>query len=180
MKLGWDLKLGLNRSLTSWKNANDPSIGDYSFGIGLVGLPQFILGNGSMKRFRSGVWNGVQFSGIQNLRSNEIFSYTVIINNNEVYGTLVNIGGDPSVIIRELISEVGTLERFIWDKQNMKWSDMSGLPRDQCDNYNHCGFNGICNIAISPPCECLRGFKPISQQQWSINNSSDGCVRKPA
>ncbi|KAI3962707.1 hypothetical protein MKW92_012921 [Papaver armeniacum] len=178
MKLGWDLKLGLNRSLTSWKNANDPSIGDYSFGIGLVGLPQFILGNGSMKRFRSGVWNGVQFSGIQNLRSNEIFSYTVIINNNEVYGTLVNMGGDPSVIIRELISEVGTLERFIWDKQNMKWSDMSGLPRDQCDNYNHCGFNGICNIAISPPCECLRGFKPISQQQWSINNWEDGCVRK--
>ncbi|KAI3853134.1 hypothetical protein MKX03_004379 [Papaver bracteatum] len=178
MKFGWDLKTGLNRYFVSWKDVNDPSIGDYSYGVELAGLPQFVLRNGSVKQFRSGVWNGVHYSGIQNLRQNEIFSYTVVINTDEVYGTFVNKGSDPSLIIRELVNDWGKLQRFIWDKQRMKWNDMSVLPRDQCDSYNHCGVNGICNIAISPPCECLRGFTPISQQQWSIYNWTGGCVRE--
>ncbi|RZC83639.1 hypothetical protein C5167_046432 [Papaver somniferum] len=79
MKFGWDLKIGLNRYLTSWKNVNDPSIGDYSYGVELTGLPQFVLRYGSVKQFRSGVWNGVQFSGLQNIKPNEIFSSTVVI-----------------------------------------------------------------------------------------------------
>ncbi|MCL7022473.1 hypothetical protein MKW94_020013 [Papaver nudicaule] len=60
----------------------------------------------------------------------------------------------------------------------MNWKEVSVAPRDQCDNYNNCGVNGICNIAITPPCECLQGFTPISQRQWSIDNWTDGCVRK--
>ncbi|KAI3997353.1 hypothetical protein MKX01_003156 [Papaver californicum] len=178
MKIGWDLKIGLNRYLTSWKNVNDPSTGDYSYGVDLAGLPQFVLRNGLVKQFRSGVWNGVKFSGIQNLLPNEYFSYTTGIKTDEVYGTFVNKGSDPSVITRELVNESGKLQRFIWDNQSMKWNDMSVLPRDQCDSYNYCGVNGICNIAISPPCQCLRGFTPLSQQQWSIYNWTGGCVRE--
>ncbi|KAI3885965.1 hypothetical protein MKX03_002724 [Papaver bracteatum] len=154
MKQGWDLKIGLNRYFTSWKNVNDPSVGDYTYGMDLIGLPQLVVRKGSVKKFRSGVWNGVQFNGIQNLRPSEIFCYTMVINNDEVYGTYVN-GGDSSVITRESINEEGILERFIWDEQSMKWIDMFVFPRDDCDDYNHCGVNGICNIAISPPCECL-------------------------
>ncbi|MCL7046165.1 hypothetical protein MKW94_016119 [Papaver nudicaule] len=175
MKLGRDLKVGLNRYLTSWKNVNDPSTGDYSYAVDLTGLPQFVLRNGSVKQFRSGVWNGVLFSGIRNLMPNEIFNYSFIMNTDEVYATFVNKG---SVIMRRSMNEWGKLQRLIWDKQTMKWSDMSVLPRDQCDSYNYCGVNGICNIAISPPCECLRGFTPTTQQQWSIYNWTDGCVRK--
>ncbi|MCL7027985.1 hypothetical protein MKW94_010234, partial [Papaver nudicaule] len=43
----------------------------------------------------------------------------------------------------------------------MNWKEVSVAPRDQCDNYNNCG-----------------GFTPISQRQWSIDNWTDGCVRK--
>ncbi|KAI3885968.1 hypothetical protein MKX03_002727, partial [Papaver bracteatum] len=177
MKPGWDLKIGLNRYFTSWKNVNDPSVGDYTYGMELTGLPQLVVWNGSVKKFRSGVWNGFQFDGIPNLRPNEIFSYDMVINTTEVYATFTNKGSDPSVITRESMNEEGVLQRFIWDKQSMKWSDMVVFPRNKCDNYNHCGVNGICNIARSPPCECFRGFKPISQQQWSIENWTDGCVR---
>ncbi|KAI3892660.1 hypothetical protein MKW92_045568 [Papaver armeniacum] len=177
MKLGWDLKIGLNRYITSWKNVNDPSVGDYTYGMDLTGLPQLVVRNGSVKKFRSGVWNGLQFDGILNLRPNEIFNYTMEINTNEVYATFTNKGSDPSVITRESMNEEGILQRFIWDMQSMKWIDMVVFPRDKCDNYNYCGVNGICNIARFPPCECLRGFKPISQQRWSIENWTDGCVR---
>ncbi|KAI3849775.1 hypothetical protein MKW98_026689 [Papaver atlanticum] len=177
MKFGWDLKIGLNRYLTSWKNVNDPSVGDYTYGMDLIGLPQLVVRNGSIKKFRSGVWNGIQFDGILNLRPDEIFNYTMVLNTNEVYAAFENKGSDPSVIARESMNEEGILKRFTWDKQSMKWSDMSMFPRDNCDNYNHCGVNGICDIAFFPPCECLRGFKPISQHQWSVNNWTDGCVR---
>ncbi|PQQ03520.1 hypothetical protein Pyn_15547 [Prunus yedoensis var. nudiflora] len=33
MKVGWDFRKGLNRYLTSWKNASDPSLGEYTYGI---------------------------------------------------------------------------------------------------------------------------------------------------
>ncbi|KAI3983354.1 hypothetical protein MKX01_013421, partial [Papaver californicum] len=143
MNFGWDLKIGLNRYLTSRKNVNDPSAGDYSYGVDLAGLPEFVLRNGSVKQYRSGVWNGVRLGGFQNFRPNEIISYAVVINVHEVYAGYATKGNDPSVITRE----------------------------DQCDNYNYCGVNGICNIAISPLCE----FTPISKEQWSWTG---GCNRK--
>ncbi|KAI3962709.1 hypothetical protein MKW92_012923 [Papaver armeniacum] len=177
MKFGWDLKLGLNRYFTSWKNINDPSIGNYSYGAELAGLPQFVLRDGLVKKHRSGVWNGIRLTGVH-LRPNENFNTTFFINTDEVYATFTNKGSDPSFIVRESLNEWGKLQRFIWDEQSIKWIDMSVFPRDDCDNYNHCGVNGICNIAISPPCECLPGFTPTSQQQWSIFNWTGGCVRK--
>ncbi|KAI3983559.1 hypothetical protein MKX01_000571 [Papaver californicum] len=132
MKFGWDLKIGLNRYMTSWKNVNDPSAGDYSYGVDLARLPEFVLRNGSVNRCRSGVWNGVRFSGFQNFRPNGIFSYTVVINTDEVYAGWVTEGNGPSVTTRELLklNEGGKLERFSWDKQSMERSDMTVLPRD--------------------------------------------------
>ncbi|XP_060965196.1 S-locus-specific glycoprotein S13-like [Cannabis sativa] len=35
MKLGWDLKRGLNRRLSSWKSSDDPCHGDFTYGIEL-------------------------------------------------------------------------------------------------------------------------------------------------
>lgn len=54
MKHGWDLKTGLNRTLTSWKSLTGPSPGDYSYGVELSGLPQLVLHKGSTELYRSG------------------------------------------------------------------------------------------------------------------------------
>ncbi|XP_039168522.1 S-locus-specific glycoprotein S13-like, partial [Eucalyptus grandis] len=43
MKLGWDLRIGLNRYLTSWRNSDDPSTGDITYKVELKGLPQKFL-----------------------------------------------------------------------------------------------------------------------------------------
>ncbi|XP_059639449.1 S-locus-specific glycoprotein S13-like [Cornus florida] len=72
MKLGCDLRMGLNRYLTSWKSTDDPSPGEFSFGIDLHGLPQGVLYKNSMKKFRSGPWNGQQFGGAR-VKSNPVF-----------------------------------------------------------------------------------------------------------
>ncbi|XP_059635640.1 receptor-like serine/threonine-protein kinase SD1-8 [Cornus florida] len=64
MKLGRDSKNGLDRYLTPWKSAGDPSPGEFTYGIDSRGFPQFFIRKGSIKKFRSGLWNGEQFSGV--------------------------------------------------------------------------------------------------------------------
>ncbi|KAI9185691.1 hypothetical protein LWI28_009777 [Acer negundo] len=59
MKLGWGLKTGVERYLTSWKSADDPSYGDFTFRLDIHVSPQVFIYNGSTKVSRSGPWNGV-------------------------------------------------------------------------------------------------------------------------
>lgn len=50
-------------------------------------------------------------------------------------------------------------------------------PQDQCDHYSRCGANGNCSITGAPICQCLKGFKPKSQENWDTAEWSEGCVR---
>ncbi|XP_039165173.1 G-type lectin S-receptor-like serine/threonine-protein kinase At4g27290 [Eucalyptus grandis] len=48
MKLGIDRVKGLDRYLTSWKSTDDPSLGDFTFGLDSMGYLQLILRNRSV------------------------------------------------------------------------------------------------------------------------------------
>ena len=48
---------------------------------------------------------------------------------------------------------------------------------DYCDNYGLCGPNGMCVISASRVCNCLKGFKPRSPDDWNLTEYSQGCVR---
>ncbi|GFZ12441.1 hypothetical protein Acr_23g0008260 [Actinidia rufa] len=50
-------------------------------------------------------------------------------------------------------------------------------PNGLCDNYEHCGPNGICRINSATICMCLKGFTPKFPQEWEAPNWSNGCVR---
>jgi hypothetical protein len=63
MKLGWDLKKGLDRRLSAWKNLDDPSPGDFTWGVELTNYPEAVMWKGSQKYYRSGPWNGLRYSG---------------------------------------------------------------------------------------------------------------------
>ncbi|KAK9115201.1 hypothetical protein Syun_021998 [Stephania yunnanensis] len=63
----------LNRKLTSWKSLSDPSMGDFVYELDRRGLPEMVLRNGSAKLFRTGSWNGFQFSGTPEVKNNSIF-----------------------------------------------------------------------------------------------------------
>ncbi|GMN64982.1 hypothetical protein TIFTF001_034051 [Ficus carica] len=58
MKLGWDLKSGLKRHLSAWKNWDDPSPGDFTQGIEfdpqLHTFPEFYFQKGTTKFHRTG------------------------------------------------------------------------------------------------------------------------------
>ncbi|THG00637.1 hypothetical protein TEA_011640 [Camellia sinensis var. sinensis] len=83
MKLGWDLRVGLDRYLTSRKSADDPSPGDISYRFDLDGLPQGVIRKGSVKQHRTGIWNGLQFNGVE--PQNSIFNTNFIDNSEESY-----------------------------------------------------------------------------------------------
>ena len=47
---------------------------------------------------------------------------------------------------------------------------------DSCDDYALCGAHGNCIITNSLVCQCLKGFKPKSEQPWNSLDWYEGCV----
>ncbi|KMZ58823.1 hypothetical protein ZOSMA_736G00020, partial [Zostera marina] len=52
------------KSITSWKNRQDPSPGNFTFSIDPVVNYQLIITNGSKPYVRSQVWTGTSFSAV--------------------------------------------------------------------------------------------------------------------
>ncbi|CAH9081487.1 unnamed protein product [Cuscuta epithymum] len=64
MRLGMDTKRGSNLSITSWKSADDPAVGDYALSVQMKGKPQAFLFKDSTRAWRLGSWNGIRWSGL--------------------------------------------------------------------------------------------------------------------
>ncbi|KAL9322339.1 hypothetical protein ACSQ67_010392 [Phaseolus vulgaris] len=174
MKLGWDLRTGLERRVSSWKNWDDPSPGDFSWGISLEGFPQVIMWKGSKEFYRGGHWNGLGFSGAPELKANPVFNFKFVSNENEVYYTysLRNESMISRIVMNQSIS---TRQRYIWIEDAQAWRLYASVPRDNCDSYNICGPNGNCVIGDSPVCQCLSGFKPRLPGHWDMMDWTQGC-----
>nr|GEW81027.1 G-type lectin S-receptor-like serine/threonine-protein kinase At4g27290 isoform X1 [Tanacetum cinerariifolium] len=176
MKFGLDFVKGLNKYLTSWKSADDPSSGEYTNKMESEGYPQILLREGSEVKFNSGPWNGRRFSGMPNLKPNDIYTFGFVINQKEVYYKFELVNN--SVVSRMILSTAGVIQRFIWVERAQEWRLYVTGQMDNCDRYGLCGPYGICNINNSPPCGCLRGFEPRFQEEWRRADWSNGCMRK--
>ncbi|XP_059660626.1 G-type lectin S-receptor-like serine/threonine-protein kinase At4g27290 [Cornus florida] len=176
MKLGIDSKNGLDRYLTSRKSADDPAPGEFSFGIDSRGFPQLVIHKGPIKKFRSGLWNGEEFSGLLFLPDLPI-NPKFIINSEEMYYAY-DIKNE-STLTRLVLTFSGSLQRFVWNNGGLEWIVMHALPSDPCDNYGECGSNSICTISTDTRvCSCLTGYVPKVEQDWEMLIWSGGCVRK--
>ncbi|XP_054777218.1 G-type lectin S-receptor-like serine/threonine-protein kinase At4g27290 [Prosopis cineraria] len=174
MRLGWDKNSGLNRYLTSWKSENDPSKGNFIYIFDRVEFPEIVLREGSIIKFRSGIWNGVGLNA-DIWTSFTAFKPELSVSDNEV--VYWNDPGD--LLTRYVMRYDGLAERYIWDTHTLKWTNIYEARRDSCDNYGICGANSICNINRIPVlCDCLIGFKPKSQEEWNAFNWSGGCTRR--
>ncbi|KAF7822807.1 G-type lectin S-receptor-like serine/threonine-protein kinase [Senna tora] len=176
MKLGWDLKRGLNRRLIAWKNWDDPSPGDFTWSFVLTNNPEMVLWKGETEYYRGGPWNGIQFSAAPSLKYDPAFSFKFVSNNEELYYTYSL--NNQSVISRLVMNQTSyERQRYTWIGEAKAWRKYSSVPRDYCDSYNLCGSFGSCAMGQSPVCQCLRGFEPKSAQNWIAMDWSEGCVR---
>ena len=172
MKLGWDLRTGLERRLTAWKSPDDPSPGELSWGIELHDYPEIVMKKGSNKFFRTGPWNGRVFSGVPELRATRVHDFSFVSNKDEVYFMFYMM--KKSLISRAVLNQT-QYERYMW--VDGKWNRYLYFPRDNCDNYNFCGADGSCMIGQLPVCQCLQGFKPKSPDSWNLDEWHEGCIR---
>ncbi|CAK8564818.1 unnamed protein product [Lathyrus sativus] len=177
MKLGWNLKTGLNRRLTSWKNWDDPSSGDLTWGIVLSSNPEILLKKDTTEFHRSGPWNGVGFSGAPAVSVTRIVDTKFVNNSNEVYYTYTLVN-KSEVSITYLNQTLNVRQRVTWLPKDNIWRVYESVPRDDCDADNPCGSYGKCSPNDTPICQCLDGFEPKSLQNWNTFNWTQGCVRK--
>ncbi|TXG67187.1 hypothetical protein EZV62_008462 [Acer yangbiense] len=171
MKLGWDLKTGVELYLTSWKSADDPSYGDFTYRLDIHVLPQIFTYNGSTKMARTGPWNGVFFGGVPK-SPNFNFELNFVHDKNEIYYMYESFNNP--VIMLTKITHSGFFQRLIWKERGSIWDVVVSAPNDLCEYYGKCSANGVCSVDKAPICECLQGFIPESQQNQT---SPTRCVR---
>ncbi|AES63660.2 S-locus lectin kinase family protein [Medicago truncatula] len=175
MKLGRNFKTGLNIHLTSWKNIDNPSSGEYSYSVDPRGLPQLFLQKGKKKIFRSGPWYVEQYKGDPVLRENPIFKPVFVFDSDEVYYSFET---KDDIVSRFVLSESGLIQHFTWNDHRSNWFSEFNVQGDRCDDYGICGAYGTCNIKNSPICKCLNGFEPRNMHDWKMLDWSSGCVRE--
>ncbi|GMN61951.1 hypothetical protein TIFTF001_031034 [Ficus carica] len=180
MKFGYDLRKGLDRQLTAWRNWDDPCPGDFTWAVEFdaerQASPKGYFWKGGKKFHRSGSWNGLGASGVPELRPNQLFDYYLVYNEYEAY-YMFSLKNSSVITIAVMNQTTSTKQRLTWVEAEKRWQLYISEPRDLCDNYGLCGGNGNCVIGENPVCQCLKGFKPKSEEKWNSTDWSDGCTR---
>ena len=175
MTLGKDMNNGVDRFLTSCRDSDIASPGDFTYKFDYKGLPQIILRRGSAKKFRTGLWNGVRFGGLP-VPVNQYF-VPILGLQKDVVGYLYE-PKDKLNNMRITLSQSGILQGILLKEGSSEWSIMDAIPNDLCDNYGQCGANSVCTSYKSSICKCLEGFIPKSPKEWKQLIWSSGCVRR--
>ncbi|KAB5556147.1 hypothetical protein DKX38_007056 [Salix brachista] len=72
-----------------------------------------------------------------------------------------------------MIGVHGQVQQFGWLEGFWSWNLFWSQPINKAGVYGLCGVFGVLQENSSSYCECLKGFKPLIQDDWS-----SGCVRK--
>ena len=177
MNPGFNSRTGHKWYISASKNADDPCPMNLTCGIEPHPYPELSIRKGTKIYYCHGPWNGLYFSGRYHLRPNPICDLELVHNNDEVFFRYsVKI---KSIHTRIILNPTTTArERLQWIEADNAWSLLSSAPTDYCDSYGLCGVNGNCVISSNPVCQCLKGFKPKSPENWNSMVWSEGCVRK--
>ncbi|THG20550.1 hypothetical protein TEA_026597 [Camellia sinensis var. sinensis] len=142
-----------------------PAQGDYTYSLDSHGFPQYFLRKDTVKVFRSGLWNGVRFSGMPTISSNPIYNFTFVLNQNETYFNydLLN----SSVVTRMVMNQDGVLRRMKWiEGSSTSWVEHLTTEMTNCNTFAFCGPYGLCTVNNSPECSCLQRFGPKFPKDW--------------
>ncbi|XP_015886462.1 G-type lectin S-receptor-like serine/threonine-protein kinase At1g61500 isoform X2 [Ziziphus jujuba] len=181
VKLGFNTKTGETSVLTSWKSETDPSLGNFIVGIAPQTPPEaFIWINGSTPHWRSGPWDKSKFVGIPEMGSSYLSTFKLEEDIEKGTTSYYFNSFNSSINLNMFISSEGVLKIVNLMKYNesyARWNSWEA-PNSSCDAYGVCGHFAVCKTSESPICNCLKGFKPKSREEWSEGNWTGGCLRK--
>jgi hypothetical protein len=179
MRFGKDPRTGAEWFLTSWRASNDPTPGGYRRVLDTRGgLLDSVSWKGSVKKYRTGPWNGLWFSGIPETASyKDMYSTQLVVRPDEIAYVFNTAAGAP--FCRLVLNEVGMVQQLGWDPVSRVWNVFTQAPRDVCDNYAKCGAFGLCDVKSGSTlfCSCAVGFSPVNPSQWSMRETRGGCRR---
>lgn len=167
--------------LISWKNPQDPSPGNFSYGADPDFFLQRFIWNGSRSYRRSPVWNNYLVVGqyLETIKSTIYFTLHHI--DDEVYISFgLPVPSVSSLVLLKMGYSGKTTIRS-WNRNMSTWTDMQSVPNQECNIYGHCGPSGYCeNTQSVVTCKCLDGFQPNNKEDWALGRFSQGCHRKEA
>ncbi|RVW13865.1 Receptor-like serine/threonine-protein kinase SD1-8 [Vitis vinifera] len=130
------------------------------------------------KKYRSGPWNGVRFSGVPEMKSSSVFTFDFEWNQDGAYYSyeLTN----KSITSRLMVSSAGSLQRYTWIETRQVWNLYWFAPKDQCDDYRECGPYGICDTNSSPKTEfdCNNGDGFLALKRMKLPETGSSFVDK--
>lgn len=163
--------------LTSWRNLQNPASSLFSVNVEKNATSHLLMWNGSVRYWTSGVWTGKYFSLVPEIQLDYyVTNLTYVTNENESYFTYAS--AMPKAFTRFVLDVTGQLRQFVWQENFTDWGLFWTAPSQQCEVYAYCGAFGICNQQKEPLCACVEGFEPKKQDDWKLNDHTDGCVRK--
>ncbi|XP_074269983.1 G-type lectin S-receptor-like serine/threonine-protein kinase B120 [Silene latifolia] len=178
MKLLVNENIGEVQVFRSWTSLSDPSPGRFSLGVDPRAAPQFVIWEGSERRWRSGHWNGLTFIGVPTMTA--FYNYGFKLSNVDSLGNMYfsYTPYNMSNAFKFKLSWDGYETSSIWVNGGNEWRTSQYEPCRRCDLYNRCGIYGYCREDVNPICDCIDGFQPRDKDEYRNGNWTGGCVRK--
>ncbi|MCD9642920.1 hypothetical protein HAX54_029969 [Datura stramonium] len=101
---------------SSWTNESDPSPGRYSMGVDPRGAPQIVIWDGPNRRWRSGYFDGVEFTGVPNVTRSTFFSGFRIQKDNDGRLVITYTASNTSSLVRFQLTMTGSELQQRWDE----------------------------------------------------------------
>ncbi|KAF7012017.1 hypothetical protein CFC21_026254 [Triticum aestivum] len=160
--------------LVAWKGPDDPSVGDFSFGLDPDLDMQMVTWHGDKLYCRISVWNGASVSGGTYPGNSSSVVYQTIVNTGDRFYLMYSVS-DDSPYARIMLDYTGTMRLLTWNSYSSSWIATSERPSGGYGVYGSCGLFGYSDFTgAAPTCQCLDGFEPDPM------NSSRGCRRVEA
>ncbi|KAL2327757.1 hypothetical protein Fmac_021184 [Flemingia macrophylla] len=183
MKLGWNIEIGLQRCISSWKSANDPAEGKYTLKLDRKGYPQVVIFKGSEIKVRIGPWNGQSWAGYPVTSDKSLQKF--VFNEKEVYYEFELLDSSDFNIF--ILTPSGTGSGIFWTSETSTRQVLSTGEEDQCENYAFCGENSICNYDAYANLDirdggsgCLLWFNTLVDLRNFSQLGQDFYIRVPA
>ncbi|MQM03718.1 hypothetical protein Taro_036510 [Colocasia esculenta] len=176
MRYGVNLTTGVGSRVTSWRDAADPSPGQFVFTADPKNPLQSCIFKGSEILARMRPWDGkpVQPFGKPG-NPNSLLVTRTVKGDDDISISFYMV--DNSMLARYVLEYTGTYTSSIWVESSQKWDTIGSFPVTTCDFYNRCGPFAAC-VYTKSSCSCLDGFEPRTPEEWKMENFTGGCVRR--
>ncbi|XP_062089367.1 G-type lectin S-receptor-like serine/threonine-protein kinase CES101 [Humulus lupulus] len=124
MKLGFDRRTGLNRTLTSWRTDDFPALGSFTLAIDSIGSEQMIMWWRGSNYWASGPWRDGCFDSLKDEFCNHYrYNFSYISNEKETYFNY-SVSKEITIFPRFTLSPNGEIEGY---GMNLMFTEVSCL-----------------------------------------------------